>query len=267
MNNNNNNTLEDIGNLEDEVWNDLLGIPPDIPEHRDVCEKCRRPSSVCWCPHLPLVPLSPKSRVIILQHPAEEKRCLQTAKMLSLGLANNKCLVFRGKKFPSPKHDTILKEIFEDPRSLLLYPSKSSVPLEEISSEEGPFNLILLDGTWSQAKAIYASNSILHQMRQVKLITTGNSDYVIRTQPTQGCLSTLETAAEVLSIVEHDISFRTQLLKPLHALCNFQLQNGAVTHQSKEFLIKSNKYPKLIGRRLRKLLRQTDVTEHDSSLN
>ncbi|XP_055676970.1 tRNA-uridine aminocarboxypropyltransferase 2 [Lutzomyia longipalpis] len=258
---NNNILCEEDKSLEDEVWNDLIGIPSDVPHHRDVCERCRRPSTVCWCPHLPSTPLNPKSRVVILQHPAEEKRCLQTAKMLSLGLATNKCLVFRGKKFPAPKHEATLREILDDPRSLLLYPSKNSVPLEEISMEGGPFNLILLDGTWSQAKAIYASNSALHHMRQVKLITTGNSNYVIRTQPTEGCLSTLETAAEVLSIVECDDVYREQLLKPLHALCDFQLQNGAVTHQSKEFLIKTNKYPKLIGRRLRKLLRQTEVTE------
>ncbi|XP_059621716.1 tRNA-uridine aminocarboxypropyltransferase 2 [Phlebotomus argentipes] len=259
----NNNAPGDCGSLEEEVWNELIGIPSDVPEHRDVCERCRRPMTVCWCPHLPTTPLNPESRVIILQHPAEEKRCLQTAKMLSLGLANNKCLVFRGKKFPSPKHETLLREILEDPRSLLLYPSKSSVPLEDVPTQDGPFNLILLDGTWSQAKAIYASNSSLHQMRQVKLITTGNSNYVIRTQPTEGCLSTLEAAAEVLSIVEQDCMYREQLLKPLHALCDFQLRNGAVTHQSKEFLVKTNKYPKLIGRRLRKLLRQTDAAEEE----
>lgn len=86
----------------------------------------------------------------------------------------------------------------------------------------------------------------------------GSSEYVIRSQPTEGCLSTLETGAEALSLVEQSVVYKDVLLRPLRALCEFQLGHGAVTHQSKEFRIRSETYPKLIGKRLSKLLKSTE---------
>jgi DTW domain-containing protein YfiP len=177
--------------------------------------------------------------------------------MLSLGLQPDKCLIFKGKRFPNFKHEG-LEEILQSENCVLLYPSKKAIPIEELEIAKISYNIILIDGTWPQAKAMYASSEILHSIPQIKLIKQRTSEYIIRTQPTQGCLSTLETAVHALSILENDATYIEILLRPLHALCQFQLQNGAVTHQSKEFLIKNQKYPKLVGKRLNKLLRSAD---------
>lgn len=181
--------------------------------------------------------------------------------MLQLGLAEDKCLIYKGKKFPQPRHED-LENILNQSNTLLLYPSKTAVDIRDVDNGTECYNLVLIDGTWPQAKAIYASSPILHNLKQVKLLSSTTSSYVIRTQPTEGCLSTLETAAIALSQLEKDPNFTEQLIQPLHKLCRYQLDNGAVTHQSKEFLIKTKTYPKLIGKRLSKLLRSTneDVT-------
>jgi len=253
------NPCDDDETLLSQAWEDLVSIAADPPSKRDKCEVCRRPEVVCWCSGLPQPPLATKSRIIILQHPAEQKRCLRTAPMLALGLEKGKCETYRGKRFPNLKHTDDLESILTGGNSLLLYPSNTSIPLEAVDLSKGPYNLILIDGTWPQAKAIYASSPLLHQLTQVKLITTSTSNYIIRTQPTEGCLSTLETAAEALSVLENNPIFREQLVRPLKVLCQYQIDNGAVEHQSKEFLIRNNKYPKLIGKRLNRLLRGTDT--------
>lgn len=192
-----------------------------------------------------------------MQHPAEERRCLRTAPILKLGLAQGKCLIFKGKRFS--RLEPALKEILTAPNTLLLYPSNDAIPIEDIPRNEGPFNIVLLDGTWQQAKAIYTGNNTLHQLRQVKLLPRGNSNYIIRTQPHEKCLSTVESAVEALSVVEDDPQYREVLMRPLIKLCDVQLENGARPHQSKEYLIKNNKFPKLVGKRLNKLLREAEA--------
>ncbi|XP_054287496.1 tRNA-uridine aminocarboxypropyltransferase 2 [Macrosteles quadrilineatus] len=238
------------------TWEDLVELPADPPSKREICDKCRRPSIVCWCSHLPDEPLNPNCRVILLQHPAEEKRCLRTAPMLSLGLSPGKCLIYKGKKFPQQRHEG-LHDILVDPRSVLLYPSKAATTLGDLQRER-PTNLVIIDGTWPQAKTIYNNSPLLHSMTQAKLVVGTSSEYVIRSQPTDGCLSTLETAAEALAAVEGSDMYKHELTRPLRALCDYQLCHGAVTHQSKEFRIKNQTYPKLIGKRLSKLLRSTE---------
>lgn len=64
---------------------------------------------------------------------------------------------FRGKKFPLPIHEG-LAEILNDKNTILLYPSPGAVALDTLDpvgiNEQKPYNLVLLDGTWPQAKVI-----------------------------------------------------------------------------------------------------------------
>lgn len=133
-------------------------------------------------------------------------------------------------------------------------------------------------------------------LEQVQLSRTQSSEYVIRTQPTNSCLSTLECAALTLSMLEqkeyikevtiamlfstlvlyiivrylfdlssslfsHDVQV---LLRPLKALCSFQLEHGAQVHHSKEHLLRNGLYDKPMPKNKRKIKRMEKlVTEQN----
>ena len=63
---------------------------------------------------------------------------------------------------------------------------------------------------------------------------TSPSEYIVRTQPSLGCLSTLEAAAHSLAALEARPEIVEQLVAPLVAMCNTQIRHGAVTHDSKD---------------------------------
>uniref|UniRef100_A0A671PN84 tRNA-uridine aminocarboxypropyltransferase n=1 Tax=Sinocyclocheilus anshuiensis TaxID=1608454 RepID=A0A671PN84_9TELE len=96
---------------------------------------------------------------------------------------------------------------------------------------------------------------IVQHPAEVQLRSAPSSQYVIRTQPTNMCVSTLECAAAALSIMEKNHSIQEVLLKPLQALCSFQLQHGAQIHHSKEHLIKNGQYNKIMPKNKRKIRR------------
>ncbi|GBM45084.1 DTW domain-containing protein 2 [Araneus ventricosus] len=225
----------------DGVFQELSCIPADPPAKREQCYRCRRPKTVCWCPFLPREPLDVKSSIIILQHPGEEKRCLRTAPMLEHSLPKENFLLLKGRRFSSAVNER-LKAVFSSPNTVLCYPGPEAVDIEtlpKVNENNSGYNVIILDGTWPQAKSLYANCDELKKIKQIQINSDGASEYVIRTQPTEKSLSTVETAALALSILEGKPDLKDALLQPLKALCSFQLAHGAVTHQSKEFLIRS----------------------------
>ncbi|XP_015907294.1 tRNA-uridine aminocarboxypropyltransferase 2 [Parasteatoda tepidariorum] len=224
------------------VIQELACIPADPPTKRELCIRCLRPKRVCWCPYLPAEPLPIQCTIIILQHPAEEKRCLRTAPMLEYSIPRDKFILFKGRRFSSMLNEK-LRSLLLSPKTLLFYPGPSAVGIESLpvvgQNDCDPYNIIILDGTWPQARSLYANCKELKQVKQVQINSEVTSEYVIRTQPTEGSLSTVETAAIALSVLEGNSHFKHALLHPLKALCDFQLNHGAVSHQSKEFLIKN----------------------------
>ncbi len=63
-----------------------------------------------------------------------------------------------------------------------------------------------------------------------------SSEYVVRTQPREGCLSTVEAVARALEDRQEEESSRAdELLRPLRAMCNLQINHGEVKHDTRQF--------------------------------
>lgn len=63
-----------------------------------------------------------------------------------------------------------LEDILKSPDSILLYPSKNAVDIDSlpfVKENADSYNIIIIDGTWPQAKAIYHSTPLLQGLKQV----------------------------------------------------------------------------------------------------
>ncbi|XP_023053198.1 DTW domain-containing protein 2 isoform X1 [Piliocolobus tephrosceles] len=259
---------------DDDSADGLWELPVEPTKRRPECSRCSRPQKVCLCPFLPAHPLHISTHLYIIQHPAEENKVLRTVPLLAACLPQDKCKVKIGRRF-SEERDPELSTVCRKSGTLILYPGAEAANLEEfiLDSPVYPSTIIIIDGTWSQAKDIFYKNSLFRHPKQqedfhlqarkraltrtvtmqVQLKTSISSQYVIRMQPTNRCLSTLECAAVALSILEKNNYIQETLLRPLQALCSFQLQHGAQIRLSKEHLLKNGLYPKPMPKNKRKL--------------
>ena len=64
----------------------------------------------------------------------------------------------------------VLKDIISNENSVIMYPGKHALDLETlppITSSQPPYNIIIIDGTWQQAKSMFYNSKQLHGIRQV----------------------------------------------------------------------------------------------------
>uniref|UniRef100_A0A8C0QEU0 tRNA-uridine aminocarboxypropyltransferase n=1 Tax=Canis lupus familiaris TaxID=9615 RepID=A0A8C0QEU0_CANLF len=126
-----------------------------------------RPQKVCLCPFLPLHPLHISTHLYIIQHPAEESKVLRTVPLLAACLPQDKCKVKTGRRF-SEERDPELSNVCRKSDTLILYPGAEAANLEEfiLDSPTYPSTIIIIDGTWSQAKDIFYKNSLFRLPKQ-----------------------------------------------------------------------------------------------------
>jgi DTW domain-containing protein YfiP len=155
---------------------------------------------MCYCQGIE--PFTSQPRFVILLHPKESRKAINTGRMAYLHLKN--AWLLTGSSFDD--HKPFL-DLIQNPqkRCFLLFPGPNA---QDISHWPKPSSLpdqedvfIILDATWSMAKAMYRQSRCLQTLPQVMFHPPRPSEFVIRKQPHVDCFSTIETIHHIIEVM------------------------------------------------------------------
>lgn len=190
-------------------------------EPRAICTRCLRPESVCYCQHL--CAIETRTRVVLLQHPRESDVAIGTARMAHLCLPNSELHV--GVHFDGTEALRRIKSAATGPAALL-YPGPGAIDVMA-HPPAGPVTLVVVDGTWWQARKLLRVNPELAALPRYAFSPPSPSDYRIRPEPRDDYVSTIEALVHVLGALEGDPARFEPLLAPFRAMVDAQLENQA----------------------------------------
>jgi len=194
-------------------------------EDEPVCESCGKPAPLCVCDSI--TPIDNRVELLVLQHPQEQDKTLGTARVAALQLANSTFKI--GLSWPSlsaalgreadPKRWAILHLGASQPEDApagaeITVLDRHGKPMEDqkrgLADIEG---IVVFDGTWSQAKAMWWRNAWVLKCKRLALHPSQPSLYgKLRKEPRREGLSTIESAGFVISRLERKPEIEKTLL-------------------------------------------------------
>lgn len=181
------------------------------------CERCRKPRWACVCDKVR--PLAPRTRVVILQHPQEDDVVLGTARIVTAAIESARVVV--GLSWPSleaalgePVDRARWASVWKHPipdaakgRTGALVMDRHGAPVDA-----APEGIVLLDGTWSQAKTLWWRNPWLLKLGRIALVPKQPSIYgKLRREPKREHVSTLEAVGAALTGLGEDAAIEAEL--------------------------------------------------------
>jgi DTW domain-containing protein YfiP len=180
------------------------------------CPHCGKPLPLCICDGI--VRIENRISLLILQHPQEQDRALGTARLTAMHFAN--AVLKIGLSWPSLSK-ALGRQVADPSRWAVLYLGSAKASDLDTESEivainrkgemeahqravlRGIEGIVLLDGTWSQAKALWWRNPWMLKCQRVILGPKRPSAYgPLRREPRRDGLSTIEAAAMLLAALE-----------------------------------------------------------------
>ena len=195
---------------------------------RAKCYRCYRPVSSCICSHVK--PIETKTKFIVLMHPKEFQKVKNgTGHMTHLSLPNSELYV--GVDFRAHKRvNALIKD--ENNLCYVLYPDENSHNLNKAPIEQGNKQLVIfiIDATWSTAQKLLRVSTNLQTLPKLSFTHTKSSQFQIKQQPEDYCLSTIESTLTILELLEmHKMECIEQdameaFLNPFKAMIKYQIE-------------------------------------------
>jgi len=200
----------------------------NIIESRSKCYKCYRPLSSCMCSHIK--PLKTATKFIILMHPKEFKKTKNgTGHLTHLSLSNSELFI----DVDFSKHKSV-NSLIGDTNNLcyVLYPGKKSVNLntQELEIDGKQLVIFIIDSTWPcSVKMLRLSNNI-NTLPRLSFTHSKSSQFKIKEQPKEFCLSTIESTLTVLELLHErgiekvEKSCFQHFLDPFNSMVEYQIE-------------------------------------------
>jgi hypothetical protein len=180
------------------------------------CPHCRKPTPLCVCDTV--TSIESRISLLILQHPQEQDRALGTARLAAMHFKD--AVVKIGLSWPSLAK-ALGRPVADPSRWAVLYLGSAKVSDLDTDADIVALNrkgeaagnqrailskiegVVLLDGTWSQAKALWWRNPWMLKCQRVILGPRQPSRYgALRREPRRDGLSTIEAAGMLIAALE-----------------------------------------------------------------
>jgi DTW domain-containing protein len=204
----------------------------DSPEETELaaeaaadCPHCLKPRPLCICDSV--APIENRLTLLILQHPQEQDRALGTARLaaqhfrdavLRIGLSWPSLSKALGKPVADPSRWAILYlgsakvSDLDTEADIVALTRKGEIAERQRAIFDSLEGVILLDGTWSQAKALWWRNPWMLKCQRVILSPKRPSRFgALRREPRRDGLSTIEAAAMLIARLEKRPDIETAL--------------------------------------------------------
>ena len=156
------------------------------------CAGCGLTPGLCLCTEI--TPALTRTRVLLLVHRVEVHKRTNTARLAVKALSQATLHVSGAERAPYPSSSG---------RRLLLFPAAGARALEPGEGRSGePIELIVPDGTWSQARRIAKRDPWAQGAEPVYLSEGASTRYDLRRSTRPGGLCTFEAIARALAILE-----------------------------------------------------------------